>query len=199
MSRFQSLFLLFALALPAAPATIQGTVQDPSGAVVPGAEVTVSTTATPEIKTVKSDSQGRFSIDVVPAGQIRVGCGPIGGSMEQSGGAARITLAAGQHGTVEIQTVRREHPELKTKLGFAIEGGTDDLRIRSVPPGSAAARAGLVPGDIVTAVDGVPVDRLIWWGLQTLLLDRPPGTHVRLGVDRGGQHVSADLVVEALF
>ncbi len=67
MSKFRFFLILLALCLPAAAATIQGTVRDPSGAVVGSAEVTVSNIITSEVKAAKTDPQGRFSIlDLAP-------------------------------------------------------------------------------------------------------------------------------------
>src|SRR5260370_35274277 len=64
------LYLIFsflvALGLPAAGATLQGTVRDPSGALVAGAEITLSFTATQETRTTKSHAQGHFSINGLP-------------------------------------------------------------------------------------------------------------------------------------
>jgi hypothetical protein len=61
VSKFRFVFILSILCLPAAAATIQGTVRDPSGALVAGAEVTISNTASAEAKTTKTDAKGHFS------------------------------------------------------------------------------------------------------------------------------------------
>jgi hypothetical protein len=70
--KFLLLLVLSVFSLPAAAATIQGTVRDPSGALVAGAEVTISTTASSETKTTKTDPQGHFSIDGLASGDYRV-------------------------------------------------------------------------------------------------------------------------------
>src|SRR5260221_2666330 len=64
--------VLVVLGLPAAAATLQGTVRDPSGALVAGAEITLSFTATSETRTTKSDAQGHFSIDGLPPGEYQI-------------------------------------------------------------------------------------------------------------------------------
>lgn len=51
---------------------IQGTVRDPSGALVAGAQVIVSSSATFEVKSAKTDAQGRFSIDGVASRDCRI-------------------------------------------------------------------------------------------------------------------------------
>ena len=74
-TRVPKIFLLLIvplLCLPAAAATIQGTVHDPSGAVVAAAEVTISNGASPENKTTKTDTQGHFTIDNLAPGDYQV-------------------------------------------------------------------------------------------------------------------------------
>lgn len=51
-------------------ATIHGNVTDPSGAVIPGAMVTISTSQFS--RTVSTDDAGQFSITGLPAGHYRV-------------------------------------------------------------------------------------------------------------------------------
>ncbi len=72
MTRFLYLLVLSLLSLPAAASTIQGTVRDPSGALVTGAEVAISNTVSSEIKTTKTDPQGHFSIDGLAPGDYQI-------------------------------------------------------------------------------------------------------------------------------
>ena len=60
---WNALFILLAASLvyPAAKVRLSGTVKDPSGAVVPGAKVTLQGRAEASKKTVESDQQGRFN------------------------------------------------------------------------------------------------------------------------------------------
>jgi hypothetical protein len=53
---------------------ITGTVTDPSGAAVPGATITVISTATAAQNSAKSDAQGNFSLAQLPVGtyELRV-------------------------------------------------------------------------------------------------------------------------------
>src|SRR5579862_633846 len=63
-------FLLASLAAPAAQSgnagSIRGTVADSSGAVIPGASVTISNSISGLKRTVKTDATGQFEIDNVP-------------------------------------------------------------------------------------------------------------------------------------
>ncbi len=49
-------------------ATLSGTVVDPSGAVIPGADVTLRSTATADVRTVKSNGTGDFVFPDLPVG-----------------------------------------------------------------------------------------------------------------------------------
>jgi carboxyl-terminal processing protease len=72
-----------------------------------------------------------------------------------------------------------------------LEKGTT-LQVDSVLPGTPAARAGLKVGDVITTVDGQSTQG--WTADQAVNRIRgKPGTHVVLGIDRGGQHLTMDL------
>src|ERR1700722_3663031 len=64
---------MLAFVVGAAAATIQGVVRDPSGAVVPKAEVTVSGAALGAPRVAQTDAQGRFSVDGLAPGDYQVG------------------------------------------------------------------------------------------------------------------------------
>lgn len=77
-------------------------------------------------------------------------------------------------------------------FGMAASPDGDALRVDAVTPGGPAERAGLQPGDTITAVDGKPLatnDRSPIAALAGL----PPGKPVRLTVSRHGKtlHVTA--------
>ena len=52
--------------------SISGTVQDPTGAVVPGATITVTNTATKVSQTTQSSSAGVYTFPILPVGQYSV-------------------------------------------------------------------------------------------------------------------------------
>lgn len=53
-------------------ATLQGTVTDPQGAIVPNARITVRSTGTGAERTVEADSEGNYQVAALPAGNYRV-------------------------------------------------------------------------------------------------------------------------------
>jgi two-component system OmpR family sensor kinase len=81
-------------------------------------------------------------------------------------------------------------------LGVTTGDPTDGSRgalVRSVEPGSAAARAGLQQGDLITAIDGKSVDGAA--ALSAAIRSHAPGTPVKITYVRGsGEHTAtADL------
>jgi hypothetical protein len=82
--------------------SIVGTVQDPSGAVVPGAKITLTHTATGQAREVMADEQGRFNAISLPAGTY---------DMVVTASGFRTLTRRGIE--VTINTVTREEPKLR--------------------------------------------------------------------------------------
>jgi hypothetical protein len=70
------------------------------------------------------------------------------------------------------------------KLGVAALAFGGPCELRTIEPGSAADQAGIRPGDIVLAVDDVPIGDFD--GLTARVAGRGPGERVRLSVSRSG-------------
>src|SRR5262245_21377726 len=66
--------------------TIEGTVTDPNGAVVPGATVRVTSPNLMRVQTATSDGQGRYRIANLPPGKYTV-------TVEATGGFAKFERA----------------------------------------------------------------------------------------------------------
>jgi hypothetical protein len=145
-----------------------------------------------------TDPQGHFTLDPGPAGNVLVTCYDFTGAV--SSGAALLTLAAGAHADLKIPVVKRADTAGNVgSVGFGLDfsaglGG----RIASVMPGSAAAHAGFVPGDLVTTIDGAQVGTLAPDGIAYLIGNHPIGSTVSVTVThaRGGT-ASASLPVVA--
>ena len=81
-------------------------------------------------------------------------------------------------------------PALAAGYGLREERG---VLVSAVTEGSPAQRAGLRPGDVVTAVDGEPASTA--FGILNLVAIREPGATVRLGGWRGAQRLDLQAVV----
>ncbi len=75
---------------------------------------------------------------------------------------------------VGIQEVDQK---LATSFGLGTPHGA---LISSVDPKGPGERAGLKPGDVITSVNGRPVDH--FFNLPTLVADIPPGTEAKIGI-----------------
>ncbi len=88
-----SLLVLVSFALAQQPATIQGTVTDPSGAVIANVTITVRNTDTGKAMQVRSDVKGRFSVSGLAGGNYSVTASQPGFAEVQ---IQDLALAAGQ-------------------------------------------------------------------------------------------------------
>lgn len=138
--------------------TISGTVLDPSGALIPGAKITVTEAGTGLSRTATSDEQGRYVIPSLrPATYALTGENPGFSKFTQPG----IALLADQSLTVNVTlrvgavaeevTVEAAPPAVNTTtatLGQVIELG----RVDALPMNgrNAAALTLLVPGTVAT-------------------------------------------------
>jgi CubicO group peptidase (beta-lactamase class C family)/C-terminal processing protease CtpA/Prc len=96
----------------------------------------------------------------------------------------------GQDNAVEIAVLR----ESIVGLGMDIALEDAGVRVRTPYPNSAAARAGVMAGDVITHVDDAPTNRLNLIQVQGKLRG-PVGTPVRLKITRPGQDSPVDVTV----
>ncbi len=76
------------------------------------------------------------------------------------------------------------------KLGVGALAFGGPCEVQTVEPGSAADQAGVRPGDVVVAIDGVPI--VDFEGLTKRVAGRGPGDVVRLRVNRRGRVAGGD-------
>jgi len=81
-------------------------------------------------------------------------------------------------------TPPRPGVSLGVRPDYAYTGG-DGMRLDGVTAGRAAEKAGLKEGDVITAIDGVPVRSLN--GYMAALVGKKRGTALEVTVLRGGK------------
>jgi hypothetical protein len=140
-----------------------------------------------------SDEDGRFVLDQAPAGDVSVWCSGSGPAF--SPGIAQLSAPAGQDAPCEVSVVKVLDDVPSASIGLGFQPFVLPSRVTSVVPRGPADRAGVRIGDVVSTVDGAPVARLAWLGLQVFIRQRPAGTTVQLGLQRGGELVKADVVL----
>lgn len=136
------MFVLMALILPAQAqfhSGIEGSVKDPSGALVPDVTITVHNSNTGEERTVKTSTAGYFRIEPLPAGKFSIKASQTGfKSFEQSD----ISVEADQVRTVNIALqlgeagitvqVSAEAPPVETSEG-RVSGLIEESKVRELP------------------------------------------------------------------
>jgi hypothetical protein len=152
-----------------AEALVEGTVVDGRGDPVQGARVArdsvptyLVTGATPRGIAV-TDARGRFRLNELDEGTATFeALAPDLGS----GRAEGIKLVSGRTTEGVRITIRRAQDSASRATELATSGGvavtlaidsSDDVILAYVTEGSAAERAGLIPGDAITEIDGTPV------------------------------------------
>jgi PDZ domain-containing protein len=130
----------------------------------------------------KSDATGRARLDPSPAGAVTVECAlntekwsmPSADLTVEPGGRAAVTLYG-----VELSSENPSDP------GLSFDRHRTAPVIATVTPGGNAAKAGVMPGDLVISVDGVSVAKLNASGVDILLRSHNGGDDIVLGVQRG--------------
>jgi carboxyl-terminal processing protease len=82
-------------------------------------------------------------------------------------------------------------------IGVSFEDRNGEMAINQVNPGQPAEQAGLLPGDVILAVDGVDIDPETTSAELSLLLRGPAGSSAHLVVRRGEETLTFDPVRQA--
>lgn len=132
-----------------------------------------------------SDAEGRFLVEVAPAGEVLVACT----------GLAKAVALKGQRTDVVVYMVPPS--EVTSSFDAAFSFSLFDHHIAELTKGGVADHAGLAVGDEVIAVDGMPVAELDTRQTSALIRQRPPGTSVTLSIKRGEVAKTITMTVRA--
>lgn len=145
---------------------ISGTVTDPSGAAVSGAQVTITNTGTQATRTITTDGKGFYSVQELPIGSYRIAVNQTGFKRSSQSGLslaadARITanfaLQVGELSqTVEVQS----QPEQLNTVSGEVSHVIDQQQVNNLPLNgrSYMELLTLVPGAAVTNPDQFSVN-----------------------------------------
>lgn len=191
-----------------AEGTVEGEVVDGKGEPVPGARVALDHVPTwllvgarPDDVAV-TDAKGRFTLAQLPEGTVSleayapdVGRGRATGVKVTSGRATvRVSIAlAREAGTDVASHGAAASGSVAVTLGES--GDPVEVVVVSVVEGSEAERAGLAPGDVVTAVDGAEVHTM---QDARARLSGPVADDVLVGVTRADRPLTLRVTREAV-
>jgi uncharacterized protein YfaS (alpha-2-macroglobulin family) len=168
-------------------AEIVGTVTDPTGAVIPGADVELRSVASGKIRPVTTDASGRFSFSGLPKGDYVIRVTQRGFKMA----AQALTLEVRDRAVLSAVLSVGSVSEVVQVSAGAVQVQTMDAAVAAVPGGAAGGViGGLIMGQQVAnlPVNGRNFDRLEQFaalkkdnGSAVLANDSsgPPAAHVR--------------------
>jgi len=162
-----ALLLTFSIVAPAQTSTtgdLAGTVNDSSGAVVPGATVTIKDLNTGESRTVQSNSTGAYRFTFLKPSTYQIS-GSVAGLKSDIG---RVSIGVGQVQTMdlilkpqeakEVVTVTDTAPLLQTdNANMASTYSTRQIELLPSPGGDITSIAFTVPGIVVSTGAGTGI------------------------------------------
>ena len=160
-------FVLAVLVLPtlaAAPGRLHGVVQDQSGALVPGAAISVVDTATGRTHFTTPDERGQFSVDGLPPGRYDVAAALAGFDTDGRAGLAvtdgsdeAMTLVLGVAAQRAVVDVTARLAPSGPPAGDRVRTSDTAMLLEGVPGISLAANGGLSG---IPAIHGLADDRV---------------------------------------
>ncbi|MBI4443400.1 MAG: TonB-dependent receptor [Acidobacteria bacterium] len=138
--------------------TISGTVSDATGAVIPGAEISVRNVETGLTRALTSNERGRYAVPQLPPGSYEISASTAGFQTEVRRG---ITLTIGREAVVDFSLsvgavaerveVTGEAPLIETTTS-TVSGMIDSKQMRDIPLNSRSfiELVGLQPGAVLT-------------------------------------------------
>ena len=143
---------------------------------------------------VRTDAQGAFLLDA-PVGDIAVWCDGLWS--QYSDGLRVLSLSPNQRVDLDVPVVGWSQGVSWTMSGLGAELDERLLvpAFMRVTPRGPAALAGFADGDVITNVDGVAVTDLSPRGVLVLIVNRAPGTKVKVVAMRGDKSVSGEVTL----
>lgn len=141
----------------------------------------------------RTDARGKITIDPAPAGEVVIRC--VLAEWRRSRPSADLIVKAGARATVQLLSAELL-PSWPSTVGIDFDARVTAPRVSRVVPGSPAAAAGILPGDLVVTVDRVAVGGLNGNGVWHLIDSHEIGSEVTIGVQRGAATKSFTLVTK---
>ncbi len=155
------LSLSFAFGQTLTTGDVSGTVTDTSGAIVPGAAVTIRSADTNEVRTANSNSAGQYRFSLMRPGEYTVSAQASGLKSAvtrfnvQVGQALTLDLKMSVQGTTEVVEVTAEVPAVQTEnANLATSFSQAQVNIMPMAGGDLTTLAMTVPGIRVSVKGG---------------------------------------------
>ncbi len=133
----------------------------------------------------RTGADGSFVLQRAPAGTTYVTCS-VEGTWQISYAAKVVEVPRGGVATVALTGVRYPQDGSTGNVGLDVDWRQLDMVVQSVRPGGPAARAGILPGDRLTAFNGLRLDGVSSQGFYFLVAGVPIGQSAPLSYRRGG-------------
>lgn len=120
--------------------------------------------------------------------------------IEEDGNQSKVTIvrkgSAYENDAPAIMKVscHKSKPVSRVRMGVELSNATEGVNIDRVVPGSAAARAGLQDGDIITAIDKTPMNS--YDDLLAFLLEKDVDEKIKVSYVRDEKKGNTNLILE---
>ncbi|MFT3772036.1 MAG: sigma-70 family RNA polymerase sigma factor [Minicystis sp.] len=183
-------------------ARLTGKVIDAGGAPIELARISIenafgdASVATPIVSSALTNDRGEFDLAGIPPGARSIMVAAYAHHIRILSGMSFVDGATVGPITVDLTPTKDgEEPRIELAgIGAQLTVDGDGLRVDKLIPGGGGEAAGLVPGDILLAVDGSSVATLGFDGAIQLIRG-PVGSTVRLTIRKAGGAV-VDVVAE---
>jgi len=137
----------------------------------------------------RTDAKGAFRIERAPAGDVMVGCYGRGTSAW-----TQTKVTVGQTTNVELTAKSRDGGDdaKRRNSGLKLENQLSEVLVQAVEDGTPAAKAGVVPGDVVVMVGSEKIGRF-QAEMAIRLIENSTDNPVKLVLERNDKQVTVSL------